>query len=270
MNGSPAPAPALSVRIRLLDSEAPRRWLEAGWRDMVATPAVSLSYGGALVAASYLITVGLLKAELGSLVLPLVGGLALVAPILVVGLYEVSRRRESGEAIGLRSICIFCLRNGSQVAAMGMVLLLVFLAWALLAIGLFALFFGEAPPPPDRFAEVLLAAPHAGLFLFVGTVTGGILACGIFAITAVSIPFLLDQDEDVVTAARISVTAVLANWRVMTGWAATIAVVVFSGVVTFYLGLGLALPVLAYASWHAYRDTLEITRPSASPPSSGG
>lgn len=249
--------PKLSVTIQHVPADSAQRWLAAGWRDLRAAPVVGLVYGAAFVIVSFALTWGLVLVGLGSLVLPLGAGFMLLSPVLVVGLYEVSRRMESGEAPGLRAICLFCLRNSGQLAAMGVVLMLFLLAWIQAAIFLFALFFNQGPPPLDRFLEVLLAAPNVAPFLVLGTLIGGVLATTIFAISAVSIPMLLDRDMDVVTAIAISLRAVLINWRVMIGWAAAIGLLAFVGLATFYIGLAIALPWLAFATWHAYRDLIK-------------
>ena len=44
------------------------------------------------------------------------------------------------------------------------------------------------------------------------------------------------------------------NWKVMLGWAATIALIIGAGLLPFSLGLIIAMPLVSYASWHAYRD----------------
>ena len=37
-------------------------------------------------------------------------------------------------------------------------------------------------------------------------------------------------------------------------WAALIAAVIGLGLATLYLGLVVAVPLIGYATWHAYRD----------------
>jgi uncharacterized membrane protein len=39
----------------------------------------------------------------------------------------------------------------------------------------------------------------------------------------------------------------------MIGWGALIVVFTAAGIVTFYLGLAVTLPLVGHASWHAYR-----------------
>ena len=68
---------------------------------------------------------------------------------------------------------------------------------------------------------------------------------------------LLDRDIDVVTAIVASLRTVAANWQVMIGWAGLIGVISFVGLATIFIGLAVALPLLGYATWHAYRDLIE-------------
>ena len=249
------------VGIRTVDIDRTGHWLAAGWSDFLATPRISLIYGGAFSVLSALLSVGLIAADLGSLVLPLVGGFVLLAPVMVVGLYDVSRRLERGADISLRHVVGAFRENLGQLSAMGVVLLIIWFVWVEIAIFLFAIFFNQAPPPLDLFVEEVLFSLESAPFLLIGSAMGAILATAIFTITAVSIPLMMDRPIDVITAIGASILAVRANWQVMFGWAAMIAVVTACGVAVFFVGLAVALPVLAYATWHAYRDLLDPEAP---------
>jgi uncharacterized membrane protein len=244
----------LPVDIRTVDVDRSGHWLAAGWRDFLKTPRVSLIYGGAFVIVSFLLTFGLISAGLGSLVLPLAGGFVLLAPILVVGLYDVSRRLEQGRDVSFGHVFSAFSANIGQLSAMGVVLLILWFVWVEMAIVLFALFFNQAPPPLDRFLQEIVFSIEAAPFLLLGSTIGAIIATIIFCISAVSVPLMFDRQVDVVTAIGASILAVRANWQVMFGWAAMIVVISVVGVLSFFLGLAVALPVLAYATWHAYRD----------------
>jgi uncharacterized membrane protein len=50
---------------------------------------------------------------------------------------------------------------------------------------------------------------------------------------------------------------VLRNKGVLLLWAALIAGLTAIGFLTAYLGLVVVMPWLAYAAWHAYRETLD-------------
>lgn len=236
-------------------------WLAAGWQDFLRTPTISLTYGGAFSVISFILSFGLIASGLGSLVLPLAGGFILLTPILVVGLYDVSRRIESGEDLTLSASLSAFRRNIGQLSAMGVILLVIWFVWIEVAIFLFAIVFNQAPPPLENFLmEVPFTIPGAVL-ICIGTLIGAGFAAAIFTVTAVSIPMMFDRPIDVVTAIGSSILAVRANWKVMFGWAAMVGVITVCGIATACLGLAVALPVLAYATWHSYRDLVGAPHP---------
>lgn len=228
-------------------------WLERGFRDFAAHPGIGLAYGAVFAGLGWLLTFGLAELGMGSLILPLASGFMLVAPFLAVGLYEVSRCRETGEGVTLAQALGAVRRNG-QMADMGLVLLLFFFAWFQLAMIIFALFFGGRPPALDAFFSQIVMAPQGPAFLLTGTLVGGAVAAIAFALSVVSMPMLLDRDVSALTAMRTSLKAVGLNWKNMIGWAATLATLGFMGVAFFFVGLAVTLPIAAHASWHAYRD----------------
>jgi uncharacterized membrane protein len=245
-------------RVRRIELDRPWSWLAAGWRDLCRAPRVSLLYGVLFALASYAITFGLWWAGLIYLILPMVCGFLIIGPLLAVGLYEISRRLETGAPVSLGAAVMAWQRNGGQIALMGVVLLLLLFAWIRLAALLFMLFFGLEPP---SFAGLFVATflnPGALPFLIVGTAIGAVLAALAFAISATSIPFLLDRpDSNVVTAIATSVTAVKQNPGPMLFWAVLVVGFAGAGLITLYLGLIVTLPLIGHATWHAYRDLVE-------------
>ncbi len=241
-------------RVRRVAVDRPWTWLSRGWADLVAVPGLSLGYGLLLVAVSGVLTTGLLLAGLVYLLLPLAAGFFFIAPVLAVCLYEISRRREAGGVATLGDSLLAWRRNGTQIALMGLVLMLLHLAWVRIATLLFALFFHQSNPTLDRLVDALLFSPASLPFLAVGTVVGAILATVAFAIGVVSIPMLLDRDVSVFTAIHTSWRVVTENPAAMALWAALIVVFTTFGIITLYLGLAIAVPLIGYASWHAYRD----------------
>jgi uncharacterized membrane protein len=68
---------------------------------------------------------------------------------------------------------------------------------------------------------------------------------------------LLDRDDvDVLSAMRISFMAFRINIRPMLLWAGLIVTVILGGFITLYVGLAVGFPLLAHASWHAYKDVV--------------
>ena len=85
------------------------------------------------------------------------------------------------------------------------------------------------------------------------------LALLAFAISAVSIPLLLDRpDANVIDAMATSFRTVQTNFLPMLFWAALIVVFTAAGIATLYLGLIVTLPLIGHATWHAYRDLVSF------------
>jgi uncharacterized membrane protein len=246
-----------SPRIRRVPVDRPWVWLNAGWQDFLAYPRISLLYGAAPAIAGWLAALLLAWFDFPYLVLPLTAGFFFVGPFLAVGLYEVSRRRQIGLPVDFQVTAFAWRRNPEQLALMGVLLLLLHLAWMRVAQLLFALFEWSTLPSWDRFADVLWFSSRSLPFLAFGTVCGAALAAGAFLIGAFSIPYLLDRrDANLFEAVAASVAAVLNNLRPMLLWSALIVFLVGLGMVTGLLGLLVTLPIAGHATWHAYRDVV--------------
>jgi uncharacterized membrane protein len=242
------------IPIRRLEGDPTARWLKAAYADLRRSPGVSLAYGLALCLLSWVVTLAVIADQRWFLLLPLLGGFMFLAPLIAVGLYEASRRHEAGLPVTIVDALCAVRRNAGQIALMGLVLALFFLAWTRIALLLFALFFGSSPPPvADLFGAIFLTTDNLA-FILLSNAVGLVLATIVFAISAISIPMLLDRDVDVITAITTSVRACRANWQIMIGWAALIVLIIGLGTVTFYLGLAIAYPLIGHATWAAYRE----------------
>jgi len=245
---------SLALPVQRVGVDAPWVWLSAGWRDFRGAPAISLTYGAGFVAVSFLLTFGLWAVDLLYLVLPLAAGFMFLGPVVCIGLYEVSRRLERGEPVTLRDAVMAWRANPGSIAIMGLILMMFLLVWIRIAFLIFALFFGGQLASWEFLVTTLFFSIDGIPFLLVGTVVGGVLAAGVFAISAVALPLLLDRDVGVLRAMITSIAAVAKNWRVLIGWGALIVLFTGAGLVTFYVGLAVTLPLIGHASWHAYRD----------------
>ena len=217
-------------------------------------PVVSLSYGLALVAVSYMMVLGLSSIGLFYLVLPMVAGFMLVGPIVAVGLYEVSRLHNLGREARLSDAFRAYGRNAGQISAIGLALMLMLLFWVRIALLIFALFFSYQPPTLEGFVNTVFFTEQGLIFLVVGSAVGGMIATVVFAISALSIPMLLDRDTDLFTAVVTSVQGVMKNWKTMAGLGGADRLFTAAGLATAFIGLALALPLIGYASWHAYKE----------------
>ncbi len=243
------------ISIRRVAFDAPWGWLAAGWRDFWSAPGISLAYGAAFAGVAYAFVLQLSRIDALPLLLPLAGGFLLIAPVLAVGLYEVSRRRERNETTSWRDIFQAAKGASGQLSLFGVALLLLYFFWMQVASLLFMLFFGNADfPPIEQFIPTLLFTAHGLGLLMTGTAVGAAFAATAFSISAIAVPMLLDRKVDVVTAMRASVAAVRMNPPAMFLWAVLIAGFTAAGFVTLFAGLAIAYPLAGYATWRAYRE----------------
>ncbi len=254
------PLTSARTRVRRIATDRPWVWLTLGWRDLMAHKAIGLSYGGALALFGWVLAWLMLELGLAWAILPAIAGFFMAAPLAAAGLYEVSRRRERGEPVTLHDAMAGFRRNGTQISMMGAVLLLINLLWVRVAGLLFALFFGlNFAPSLAELPLRMLQSPDLIPFLIIGTGFGAVLALGTFAVSVISIPMLVDREVSFLEAVTVSIQAVMENPRPMALWAGLIVLFTGLALVPFFLGLAIAMPLIGHATWHAYRDLVEVS-----------
>lgn len=249
----------LGYAVRRVPLDAPWDWLARGWRDLCALPVMSLAYGTVFCAAGWLALYALNQVELGSLIPVMAGGFMLVAPLLAAGFYEMSRRREEGEPVSVRGVIRGCAGAAGRLGFFGIVLFFAYFLWVEFSFLLLSLFLdGSGVPEASQFVQSLMFT-HAGLGLFFAALlTGGALAALVFSISSVAVPLLLVEDVDTVAAMATSVRAVGRNPGPMLLWAGIIAGHMALGLATAFVGLVVIFPLIGHATWHAFRDLVEI------------
>ena len=234
---------------RELDSGAPLRWLKSGWQDFRAAPGLSLAWGSFCWFLSTIITLAAWKAGGWVLLLSLLSGFIFVAPLLAFGMYSVSRQLCLGNKPSLMQTLKAARKPFSNSLVFALVLLVIFLLWAR-AGTMVHIFF---PSHGEAKLENLL------LYLGVGSAVGSIFASFCFAASVFSLPFIANRDADVITAVVSSINAVLRNRWTMAWWGIIIALFTALGFVTGMLGFILIIPLLGYATWHGYREALDVS-----------
>jgi uncharacterized membrane protein len=249
----------LGLPVRRVALDAPWDWLGRGWRDLCSVPSVSLFYGAIFALAAWIIVLGLSALGIESLILVLAGGFILIGPLLAIGLYQMSRKLEAGEAVTLAGTLRTDARTIGRLGFFGTILLFVFLVWVQLAFLLLMLFLGGTTiPAASEFVPALLFTSAGKGLLLTGSLAGAMLASIVFSISAVSVPLLLVKDVDAVTAMAASVRAVSLNTGPMVLWAALIAGFMVLGLATLFVGLVVVFPLIGHATWHAFRALVEI------------
>jgi uncharacterized membrane protein len=261
----PAIVPPLPRPSRFRRELAPRAafgWLSAGWRDLWRRPLASLVYGVLVFLVSVAIVFGLFVLGWDYILFPALAGFMVVGPVLAVGLYDKSRRLQAGEPVSLARMLFVRPKAAGQALIVGLVLCLLMLVWIRAAVIIYALFFGMLPfPGLDHIAPMLIGTPLGWSMLFVGSAVGALFAAFSFAISAFSIPRLLDEPVDALTAMGTSLALVWHNLPVMLTWGAIVLALFIVSLASGLLGLVVVFPVLGHGTWHAYRA---VCRPAAS------
>lgn len=231
--------------------------LTEGWADFRAAPNFGLFFGGIYAVAGIFIFLQLVAWSQPLWIIPLACAFPLIGPFVAIGLYEVSRRRETGEPLVWSEILtsVWGQRNG-QMPFLAFVVLMGFMVWIWFARLLVAVVLGRMSFAVYSDLNILFTTGSGLTLLFFGTIVGGIIAFCIFSFSVMAVPMLLDRDVDFVTAMITSVDTVKANPKAMFTWAWIVVAVLVVGMIPFFLGLVVALPVLGHGTWHLYRKAI--------------
>ena len=228
-------------------------WLRAGWRDLMTDPLPSLVRGVIVFLISAAIVLGLVVLDRDYILLPTLAGFLVFGPAMAIGLYEKSRRIEHKEA-NLRRIVRLPPKTWIQIMFIGALLAGLVLLWVRAAVLIYALFFGIRPfPGSAELMPMLFTTPTGWAMIAVGTVAGALFAAFAFAVSAFSIPMLIDRRVDALTAMGTSWALVWNNLRAMLVWGAVVLALFLVSLATGLVGLILVFPWLGHATWHAYR-----------------
>lgn len=246
--GLPFPTP------REVSLGAPLRWLSRGFSDLRWCPIPSLFYGFCFAGMGLLVT--LVFEHAYEYTMAVTSGFLLLGPFLAMGLYEISRRRELGEQCALTPTLTVWRRNAGNIGIFAVVLGILFLIWARASLVIFALFYTTEMPNLSGFLSQVIKLENVQ-FLLVYFGVGLIFATLAFAVSVVSIPLMLDRNQDAITSMLGSIRTLLCNPGPLVLWAILLVSLTLIGFLTFHLGLVVLMPLIGHATWHAYRDLVE-------------
>jgi len=249
--------------------------LRLGWDDFQAMP----SHAIILCAIYPVLGLVLFRLVLGYSVLPLLfplaAGFTLIGPFAALGLYELSRRRESGEeAAAWHAIYVLRAPSFGAMLELGLLLFALFVTWIASADAIYIAIFGYAPAAsiPD-FAMRILTTPQGWLLIIVGCGVGFLFAVVALFISVVAFPLILDRHATAIDAIRTSLRVARQNPLPIAAWGLIVAALLVIGSFPFFVGLAVVLPVLGHATWHLYRRAVEpdpnAVRERPQPPKEG-
>ncbi|MGF3027488.1 DUF2189 domain-containing protein [Methylobacterium aquaticum] len=258
MTSSPIFAPGFAAarpavrRIGIPDLKAA---LSRGVDDFLAMPTHVLFVVLIYPLAGVIIAAATFEQDLIPILFPLAAGFALIGPFAALGLYEMSRRREWGLPATLaEAYAPLHGRSARAVMAVGGVLALIFLAWMGAATGLYwSLYGGVTEPSLTVFLGDVLTTPRGWALILAGNLVGAAFSLLALAVSAVSIPLIIDKDVEAGTAIETSLALMRENSGTMLAWGAIVAGLLVLGMVSLFVGLAVVLPVLGHATWHLYR-----------------
>ncbi len=245
-------------------------WLRQGWRDMWSAPRQSLTYGTIVVLLSW--SLAGIALEWGGYfeLLVLILGFILIAPVLAVGTYAISAQLERGLKPRLRRCLLEERRCFGNLMVFALILMVVFLVWWRAGSAVHIFFPLDAGSTDWRdYVQ----------FFGIGSAVGAIFATVVFSSAAFSLPMLVDRRVDAVTAVVTSINAVLRNKWTMLAWGLVIVLAVSPGFALLFVGrehgagfalvmvlLGVTLPLIGHATWHAYKEAIDASAYPVDPP----
>lgn len=253
---------ASTPTIHRVSSDKPWLWLAAGWNDFIKAPGISLVYG--FIVSLLMLAIFQLLQMRGFflLALALMAGFVFIGPLLAVGLYEISYRLEQRLPVKLSDTWQGWRRNHRSLLGAGLVMTVIVLGWFTIASQITAMAYVYRGDEASLYAAMLdwqsfFLAIRWPMVISFGLI--GLLAVSAaYVLMVVSVPMLMDKEEmNTVTAIVTSLHTVRKNPSAMLLWAIVIGAFTGLAVAPIFLGLILVFPLLAYASWHAYRDLIE-------------
>ena len=255
--GTTAPAEPLP-RVRTITPHDLIDALKKGFDDFAAMPTHALFISLIYPIAGLVIGLAASGLNLLWLFYPLAAGFAIIGPVAAVGLYELSRRREQGlDTEWSHAFDLLQADSFRSIAALGLVLLVLFGIWIAVAQTIYWAYFGYAVPESiDSFTRQVLTTSAGHRMILVGNAVGFLFALAAFVISVVAFPLLIDRRIGAAAAAATSVKAVLHNPVTMVLWGLIVAVALLLGSLPFFVGLAVVVPVLGHATWHLYRKVV--------------
>lgn len=259
-----------TAELKQVDMSAPFTWLKQGISDFLAMPVLAIFYGVLFTVVSYGAWDYLSTSEtLGDVAAPLLAVVILIlGPISAMSLYDASRRISNGESPSIGTVFSAAFKaNGSCPSIfLSVILVVLAIAWMMFSPLIYAVFntgslniVSENQTVVQAILADITSGANTGFMVtyFIFTAVVGLTS---FMISWFSFPMVLDTDCDPFTAVVTSLKAATANLVIMLIWVPMVGILVLGALVLtadlYFVGLVFVIPVLAHATWHAYKSMI--------------
>lgn len=233
----------------------PLRWLRNAWFDLSKNPTASLAHG--LIVTTLLLATLLVTSVHVYVIAAAITGFMLIGPILSAGLCELSRQHELNQSASFDSSLEGLKPRKSALIQFSSILLGFTLLWFALSGLLLVATVGNVEPSLQQllWGNVLDIITPVQLLLY--TLVGGVLATIVFVVSVIAVPAIIDTKLPALEAMALSTKVTVENLPSMLVWAGLIVILVALSFATYLIGMIVIYPLLAHATWHAYRDLVE-------------
>ncbi|WP_163931803.1 DUF2189 domain-containing protein [Paraferrimonas sp. SM1919] len=242
---------ARTIESTKLDINAPFHWLELAWQDFLRAPGLSLLFGACFAVATFAIMYFVYLQSSHLVILPSLVLFVLAGPFLASCLYSISWDLARDKQPTLQHALFAISRNKTSKWGFAVFLAVTMILWMRIAALLHVFYPSETGAPIFEFLP----------FLLIGSLFGLVLMTFVFMVSAFSMPLMMERRVDLMTAIISSFKAVKANKKAMIIWALMIVIGVLVGILTAGIAMMVIMPLLGYATWHGYLETITTKQP---------
>ena len=253
-----APIP-INLVVRTIQVADLRDALARGIEDFRQTPTQLVFLGGIYPTIAFVAVLAARGGDVLALIYPLVAGVSLMGPLVSVGVYELSRRREQGLPVSwINAFDVFRSPSIFSILLLAPLMCVIFVAWLVAAQVIYQMTMGAtAPASIGEFLNLVFTTGAGWSLIIIGNLVGFLFAVLVLTITVVSFPLLVDRNVGPIVAVQTSIRAVRANPVTMSVWGLIVAAGLVIGCLPAFIGLAIVLPVLGHGTWHLYRKVVE-------------
>lgn len=234
-------------------------WLKRGWHDMAHAPGISFFFGALMALAVFSVYFSFNNQPI--MMFKVATFFVMLSPFLATGLYYVAHKLENGKPVHFYEVLTSWRSNSSNIALYALALGIIIAIWSRITPLIAALAVSDG---------LIIINPEVGLMSFMTSSLGleflayfmllaSLVAVFVFMLSVVTIPLMLkDNKVGAISAMVLSFKVVMENKAVMAVWALIIGALLTFGLVTLGSGMLIIMPLLGYASWHAFNDLIEI------------